>query len=202
MNGTAHLTLSASQLARHGGYFVTTLWDLTPPEQLNCPAHLAAGSVNVFHQHVPIWKRSPFPQDQVSSLHQWELEFDGFMVRDSTGGIQLQAHLLLWLLGQQWQCWPGRVAGAQIQAQREKQGRRKTSSIPWAVVWPKYDGEAASWVKTILSRGGQWAGWSSPVSGLFTALPLIHSCLFSYLFWGFVFFLFDFKFSLQEFGLF
>lgn len=132
---------------------------------------------------MPVWKRFPLPSGLgLLSPLPWPLEFDGFRGRDSTGGIQLQVHLLLWLPADQWvEADLGRVAGTWIQAQ-EKQEEKKTSH--WAAVCSNY----ASWAKTGLSRGHQWAGWSSPVSSLFTALLLMHSCLFSHLFWGFVFF--------------
>lgn len=171
MNGAAHLTLPvSSQLCREVIF--------SPPEQLNCPAHLGAGlwTFSTFWK-MPVRKRFPLPSGLgLLSPLPWPLEFDGFRGRDSTGGIQLQVHLLLWLPADQWvEADLGRVAGTWIQAQ-EKQEEKKTSH--WAAVCSNY----ASWAKTGLSRGHQWAGWSSPVSSLFTALLLMHSCLFSHLF--------------------
>lgn len=87
MNGAAHLTLTASQLARQRGYFLTTLWDHTTPEQLNCPAYLGAGSVDTSHPHMTTLEEIPLPSGLrfLSPLPR-TLEFDGFRMRDSAAG--------------------------------------------------------------------------------------------------------------------
>lgn len=123
--------------------------------------------------------RPRFPLSTPTDIRIWWLQDEGFSCR------------LIFC----YDCWAsrsvststdlGRVAGPWSQAQNEQQEGKKASH--WAVVCSKNGEAAARWAKTGLSRGGQWAEWSSPVSGLFAALPLIHSCLFSHLFWGFFF---------------
>lgn len=88
--------------------------------------------------------------------------------------------------------------GWQEHGSRHRRGSRRERKHPTGqLCGPNMMVAAASWAETGLSRADQWAGWTSPVSALFPALPLIPSCFFGHFFWGFVFFLLDFKFSLQ-----
>lgn len=91
MKGAAHLTLTASQLARQRGYFLTTLGDHTPPEQQNCPAHLKLGLGTLSTSTCPFQRDPPslrtrLPLSTPMGIRIWWLQGEAQHRRDSAAG--------------------------------------------------------------------------------------------------------------------